>query len=411
MRACHLVFVSSLLLAAACSGSSGGSDATTAPTVKANVTYQGVFTSGVERGTVSLTSGSPATGSLKVGNDAAVSLTGTFTTATSSFAMTGGGYTVNASAGSGGTIAGTVSGTNISGTATMAAVDATTGAPARYCGIFTGNDAGMVELYFLGGTAVAAVSGMPSGYVLNGTATSSSATLSATNPQKTNTVTLNVSFNGSTLTGSATSTAYPNDRVTVSASTAACASGTAPTPTAASTYIGYAWNNGATGLVTINTGATPSGSIAWKGGAAVALSGTYNATSGAVALTGGGLTLTGTTTLTSFSGTVSGMSGSVNTAGVQAMASPSNAPVTRYCGTVGSPAGGSLILTESAGSVKGVYVYGTSSGGLSGTFFGNMAYFTWGTKVFFAGTSAAGGYAGTYSHVDYNAGSWSISGC
>lgn len=412
MRTSILSLSAAFCLMAACSGGDSGSTATTAPTVKANVTYQGVFSSGVERGTVTLTSGSPATGSLKVGTDAAVSLSGTFTAATSTFALSGGGYSVNASPGTGGSLTGTITGTGISGTGTLAALDAsTTATPAHYCGIVYGDDAGMIEFFFLGASAVGVHSGMGGSFSLNGSASGSSATLSATKPDKTNTVTVSVTFNGSTLTGTAASTAYPNEKVYVSASVAACGGSAPPTPTATSSYVGYAFNNGVSGLLSVNTGSPASGSLAWNNGGAQALSGTFNATTGALSLSGGGITITGTASAASFSGTVAGLSGSPSTAGAFALASPSSSPVTRYCGGVTGGTAGRLIMLQSDASLRGVFIFGNSSLGVSGSVTGGMAYFTGGTTAYFAGTGANGSFSGTISHERTGAGTWSLSGC
>ena len=416
MRIVSLAALGSAFLIIACSG--GGSDTTTAPTVPANATYQGVFASGVERGTVSLVSGSPATGSLVVGAAQPVALSGTFTASTSTFSMTGGGYTLTASAGSGGTIKGTVTGNGITGIGVLAALEASGAAsPTRYCGVYTGDDAGMVEFTVLGSAAIAVVNGMGGGFTMNGSASGNTATLTATggapvNGQN-NTVTVNVTFSGSSLTGTGTSTLYPSERVNVTASTQACGAPTTLTGPF-TTYLGWMGNNGYAGTISLTPGSPATGSVTWNGGSPVSLSGTYNATTGTFALTGGGISVSATANSTgTLSGGASGLPTGASTATIGALGGTGVSPVTRYCGNATGGAAGKIILMQNGTTMSGFMIWPSGSAGLNGTVNGGMVYLTAGSTLFVAGTGGASGFTGTYSHVNNNlgAGSWAASGC
>jgi len=416
MRTIRLAVIGVALISAACSGGgSGGSDATTAPSVKANITYQGVFASGLERGTISLVSGSPATGSLTVGTGAAVALSGTFSSATKSFALSGGGYNVTAAAGTNGTVSGRVAGTGITGNATMAAADASSGTTAtRYCGIYSGDDSGMADLITLGTAAVATVTGMGGGFAMTGSVSGATVTLTATGQEpstgRTNTVTANLTLSGTTLSGSGTSTLYPTQKVNLTASSVACAAQTGPTgPFDA--YVGYLANNGYTGLVTLTPGSPATGSIAWNGGASIALSGTYAASTGAFAVTGGGISISATANGASLTGTATGPLTPLTTASVIAMGSSAATRVTRSCGTTSGGMTGKVILMQAGSTLSGIFVYSNTSNALSGTSGGPWVYLAGGANVFFAGTGGSPAYAGTWAHVNNTAGNWSVSGC
>lgn len=418
MHIIRRIVFSSAMCAAACSGGSGGSDATTAPVVKANKTYQGVFASGVERGTISLVSGSPATGSLTVGAAQPVSLTGTFNAAASTFSLTGGGYTVAAEAAAGGAIKGTVTGAGITGTGMLAALDASTGTtPTRYCGVYTGDDAGMVEFTFLGSSAAAVVNGMGGGFIMNGTVSGSSATFTATGTEpgtgRTNTVTATVTISGSSITGTGTSTLYPTERSNVAASTQWCGSPSALVGPF-TTYLGWMGNNGYSGTISLTPGSPATGSVSWNGGSAVALSGTYNAATGAFALSGGGITVNATATANgSLSGSAAGLPTGASTATVGALGGTGLSPVSRFCGNTSGGAAGKIILLQNGTTMTGFMIWPSGSAALNGLTSGGMVYVTSGYTLFVAGTGTGSSFSGTYSHINNNlgAGSWAASGC
>jgi len=416
MRIIRLAFIGSALLTAACGG--GGSDAATAPTVKANTTYQGVFASGVERGSLSLVSGSPATGTLTVGAAQPVSLSGTFTTSSSTFSMTGGGYSITTSAGASGTIKGTVTGNGITGTGVLAALEAPSSAtPTRYCGVYTGDDAGMVEFTVLGSSAVAVVNGMGGGFTMNGSVSGSSATLTATGTEpgtgKTNTVTANVTVSGASLTGTGSSTLYPTQRVNISASTQSCG-----VPSALvgpfTTYLGWLGNNGYAGTISLTPGSPASGSITWNGGAPVTLSGTYNATTGAFAMSGGSISVSATANSTgALTGSATGLPTGVSTATIGGLGGTGLSPVTRYCGSTTGGAAGKIVLMQNGTTMTGFMIWSSGSAGLSGMVSGGTVYLTSGATLFVSGTGGSSGFSGTYSHSNNSlgAGGWTASGC
>jgi len=414
---------------AACGGNSG---TPTEPSIKANVTYQGIFVSGLERGTVTLVSSSPATGSISVNGKAAVALTGSFNTTTSTFSLTGSGYTVagqagtsNAPAGSpglsapalassaDGTLSGTVTGPDITGTATMAAAETGSGVTTtRYCGVHMGDDSGMLDVILMGNVGVATRAGMGGGFVLSGTVAGTKVTLSVTGLEpgsgRQNTVTANLTLAGTTLSGSASSTLYPAEVVTITTSSTACQS--VPQSGPYTSYVGWVWNNGYTGLLTLVPGSPATGTLAWNGGAPVALTGTYNATTGAFSMTGGGTTITATATEGTLSGSASGLPPTTSNGAVRGLGSSAATPVTRYCGSLSGGMSGKVIFGQAGSVLAGIVVYGTTTLVLSGMNGGAWVYLPAGTQMFMAGTGSPGTYNGTWGHVNDTVGNWSATG-
>lgn len=417
-----------------CSGDGGP----TGPTIEPNVTYQGVFSSGVERGTITLVSSSPATGSLSVGGQTAVSLTGVFNTSTSAFSLTGGGYTITgtatagsaasgtppATSASGGpafsssttsTLTGAITGPGITGTATMSAAAAPAGTTVTaYCGVYTGDDSGMVDVITLGGSAVATVRGMGGGFAMSGTASGSSVTLTVTGQEpgsgRTNTVTVNLTISGTTISGTGSSTLYPTQRVNVTGSSTACVAAVAPIGPFTS-YVGWAANNGYTGLVTLTPGTPATGTIKWNAGAATALSGTYTAATGVFSVTGGGITINATASGATLTGTATGALPPLTTASLGAIGSSSATPVTRYCGPFSGGMSGQAIVMQRGSTLSGIVVYSNTSLALSGTTGGTWVYLAGAADMFLAGTGTPVSYTGTWAHVNDTAGTWLMSGC
>lgn len=424
----------------------GGSDDPTAPTTPTNATFHGVFASGVERGSITLVSGTPATGTLTVGNGTPVALTGSFNTATSAFSLSGGGYSVNATAGAGtiagnvassatfvartgtlsgtgvsaatasaaNTVSGTVTGPGITGTGMLAAVtSAATTTTTRYCGIYSGDDSGMGDIIVLGNSAVATVVGMGGGFTMSGTVSGSTVTLTATGTEpgtnRTNTVSATLTLSGGTLSGPASSTLYPTHRVTVTTSSSGCAG--APTTGPYSSFVGLANNNGYSGLVTLTPGTPATGSIAWNNGAAVSLSGTYNAATGAFSVSGGGITINATASGSMLTGTATGSLSPLNTAGVTALGSSSATPVTRYCGPFTGGTTGRVIVMQGGSTLHGAVIYGNTSLVLNGTTGGSWVYMAGGATMFLAGTGNAASYTGTWSHTNDTVGAFTLTPC
>lgn len=153
-----LVVIATALSVASCSSSSGSSTGPgTGPT-----TFQGVFAADTKSGVLTLVSGSPASGELAFSGGPTVALSGTFTSSTSAFAMTGGGYAVSATVNSSNQLSGTLTGTGIATAGSLVAqAVATTATAIRYCGMYTGGDNGRINFSVLGQSvaAVATVSG------------------------------------------------------------------------------------------------------------------------------------------------------------------------------------------------------------------------------------------------------------
>lgn len=438
--------LAAMTAAAVFSWSCGGSDDPSGPTTPTSATFNGVFASGVERGTITLVSGTPATGTLTVGNEPPVVLTGSFNAATSAFTLSGGGYSVNTTAGAGviagnvassatlvartgplhgtginaatgasaNTMSGTITGPGITGTGTMAAVNnAATATTTRYCGIYWGDDSGMADVIVLGTSAVATVAGMGGGYTMSGTVSGSTITLSATGLEpgtnRTNTVTAIGTLSGGTLSGSGSSTLYPTHQTSVLLSSSGCAG--APTTGPYSSYVGLANNNGFSGLVTLTPGTPATGSIAWNNGAAVSLSGTYNAATGAFSVSGGGITINATASGSMLTGTATGSLSPLNTAGVTALGSSSATPVTRYCGPFTGGTTGKVIVMQGGSTLHGAVIYGNTSLVLGGTTGGSWVYMAGGANMFLAGSGTAASYAGTWSHVNNTAGTFTLTPC
>ncbi len=392
----------------------GGGESSTAPAPAANAKYEGVFASGSERGTISLQAGSPATGSLVLGTTPPVALTGTYTAATAAFALSGGGYTVQGTAASN-AVTGTVSGTGINGVGTMSAVAAASASvTTRYCGVFTGDDSGMADIIVSGGVAAASITGMGGGYGMVGTASGSSVTVSVTGKEpgtgRTNTITANLTVNGATISGSGSSTLYPNDKVNVTASISGCGAAAQAGPF--TSYVGFAGNNGKTGLLQLNATSPATGSIAWNGGSTTALTGTYAATTGKFVVTGAdNVSITATATGVNLTGTISGPPAPYGGASVWAMGANAATPVSRFCGSTTGGMAGSVILLSGGSNILGLWINGGGSILLNGSGGTGWLYAAGSTQMFFAATGSSASYSGTYAHVNGAAGSWSVSGC
>jgi len=398
---------------AACGG--GSSDGSTAPAPAANAKYQGVFASGSERGTVSLTAGSPASGSLVLGTAAPVALTGTYTAATAAFALSGGGYAVQGTAANN-AVTGTVSGTGINGVGTMSAVAAATAdATTRYCGVYTGDDSGMADVIVSGSVAAASVTGMGGGFGMIGTVSGSSVALSVTGKEpgtgRTNTITANFSISGSTISGGGSSTLYPTQRVTFTGSTSGCGAAAATGPF--TSYVGFAGNNGVTGLLQLNATSPATGSIKWNGGATTALAGTYDAATGKFVVTGSdGATITATASGASLTGAISGPPKPYGGAGVWALGSSATTPVNRYCGATSGATAGTVILLSAGSNILGLWINSSGSMLLNGSGGNGWVYAAGGgAQMYFAATGSGSSYSGTWAHVNDTAGAWSVSGC
>jgi hypothetical protein len=455
------------LVAAACSGDSPS--APPPPIVPASVKYSGVFASGVERGTITLTTGSftsgqlsvrgsaaaasngslasvksvlalaagetvPATGTMTVGSGTAVPLSGTYTTATSTFAVSGGGFTVAAAAISSGTLSGTVTGAGITGVGTMSAVSTATASSSRFCGVYTGDDSGMFEIILSGSTAAATVSGMGGGFAMTGTVAGSTVKLTVTGKEpgsgKTNTLNATATIAGTELSGSGSSTLYPNDKVTLSGSSIGCA--VVPSAGPFSDFQGIVGGtNLSKGVVSISTGSPPTGSLSiYDGtgtpGSKVSLKmESFDAAKGSYVMSYPGEQL---------NLSVSGVSLTGSTALQGKIVGLGDSPVA-FCGTYGGTTSGRVffIMNTPGGSnyagtsMKLVGLMWTSVAlsaavvPISGSGSPSWSYAAAGASTFFAGQSmivktqaypaGARGYTGTWADVNDGKGTWTASLC
>ncbi len=211
----------------------GGSPSEPTPaTVSTN--YSGVFATGTQSGTITLTIGNPATGTLRPAGGASIALpaipmradpfatrdglfaapvplTGTYVDATKTFTMAGGGYNLTATIDGAGQVSGTLNGTTadtkgvVSALATNPATATTT-----YCGTFSGTNSGRLSVVVRGTEAKGlAVEVTGEGTNLSGTVSGNTVTLGwkplgAGGVVGTGTATGTIS--GSTLAGSWTNT-------------------------------------------------------------------------------------------------------------------------------------------------------------------------------------------------------------
>lgn len=438
---------------AACGGTTdtGG---TTTPTSTPR-TYTGTFAAGGQRGTISLTTGTTATGTLHLnGVTGDVTLGGSFTSSTNTFNMTGGGYTVVAQPASGTAsdiapeaaasaaptgpvfatttaappvLTGTVSGgqlalnatlTVVANTASTSSGGTTTTTPTRYCGVGTGSDAAMIDLIINGTTAAANLVIMGGQGTMTGTATANTATVSITNPQKTNTLTATFTFDGTTATGVGTSTQYPAERTNVLLTTAGCIDATAPA--AYSRYVTIGYNNGQLTRLDMLPGPPATGTVDFSG-TLFDLTGTFTAGTspgtGSFSLSSSSWTVAATAADSGVTGTLARRSDGF-TFGLIGLGSNTATPVSRYCGTYTSrnPSGANksgpvALLTRGASAKLAI-----GQGGGSPVFTANAG----GTWVFgmmrsgyayMAGTLSGTTFSGTYTDIDDYLGTFTATPC
>jgi hypothetical protein len=442
--------VGAAMLLVACGGSPSDTPVTPADTPR---TYSGTFAAGGQRGTITLTTGTPASGTLHLnGVTGDVTLGGSFTSSSNTFNMTGGGYTVVAQPASGTVsdvapdapasasptgpafatttaaapvLTGTVSGGQLALNATLTAVSntasgtSTTTTPTRYCGVATGSDAAMLDLIINGTTAAANLVIMGGQGTMTGTATANTATVSITNPQKTNTLTVSFTFDGTTATGVGTSTQYPSERTNGVLTTAGCIDATAPA--AYTKYLTIGYNNGALARLDMVPGSPATGSADLGSGQTSDLTGTFTAGTGAgtgsFSLSSTSLTVAATAADSGVTGTMARKSDGF-TYGLIGLGSNAATPVTRYCGTYTSknPSGvaktGPVMLLTRGASAK----LAIGQGGGSPVFTANAG----GTWVFgmvrsgyayMAGTLSGTTFSGTYTDIDNYLGTFTVNPC
>jgi hypothetical protein len=158
---------------------------------------------------------------------------------------------------------------------------------------------------------------------------------------------------------------------------------------------------------------TVTGTLSYDGGAAVALTGTYDNTSDVLALTGGGFTLDG-----GFDGT-DRIEGLVSGTASGTFVSASGATATAYCGNYAVTSGGGDVGTFSfviAGSVvrgNAVSSVDQTLNALDGTFVGGtINIFDPGTTTVLAtGTLSGTNVSGTFDDLAGTSGTWSGTVC
>lgn len=229
----------SVVVLTACGGSSPSAPDQT-PTTPApqtqTVTYSGTFQSSNDSyGSITLSAQVPvgllstvdgvsftraiatASGTLKPGVSATIPLSGTYDTATGKFAVTGGGFTVNA------TVTATADGNVLNGTITTATTQGAvvalpppaTGTVITYCGNYTGDGSGTLVVTRRDNKLVALVAekGSPAPYSITGSLTGT-AVLFQFNfaPPDVGTTTVTGTLNGSVITGTWVSNYTENGR-------------------------------------------------------------------------------------------------------------------------------------------------------------------------------------------------------
>lgn len=222
------LLISSLGSISACGGSSPSApDATPSASTPQTtaITYSGTFQSSNDSfGTITLTAQVPvaalaavdgvslpratasATGTLKPGISASIPLTGTYDTVTGKFAVSGGGFTVNAA------VTATPDGNVLNGTITTATTQGAvvalpppaTGSVITYCGNYTGGTTGTLVVTRRDNKLVALVAekGAPAPYSINGTLNGTAVDLSFTwAPPDVGSTTVTGTLNGGVITG------------------------------------------------------------------------------------------------------------------------------------------------------------------------------------------------------------------
>ena len=211
------------LILSACGGSGGGNP--TSPSQPTPATYSGAFATGTRSGTITLVAGSPATGSLNIAGSVVASLSGTYSASTSSFSMSGGGFTLAATVDANNQLSGTLTGSTAGTTGVVVGIAVASGKTnTTYCGTFSGTSAGTEDAVIVGSTVTAlAVDTNGQGSVITGTVSGSTVTLSwkpLLSPGVYGVGTATGTISGSTISG--TWSASQGEKGTFTASSAGC---------------------------------------------------------------------------------------------------------------------------------------------------------------------------------------------
>lgn len=158
---------------------------------------------------------------------------------------------------------------------------------------------------------------------------------------------------------------------------------------------------------------TVTGTLSYDGGAAVALTGTYDDATNILALTGGGFTLGG-----SFDGT-DRIEGLVTGAASGTFVSASGASGTAYCGSYTETSGGgddgtfSFVISGSVVRGNAVSSVDQTLNALDGTFSGGTIniFFPGTTNVLATGTLSGSNVSGTFDDLQGTTGDWSGTVC
>ncbi len=173
VRSCTAALLALGALACAKSG-----DAPTSTADATRATYDGVFATGAKSGIVQLTTGTPATGTLTMTGGATVPLTGSYDAKASTFAVSGGGYSITAAVSRTQELTGALWGASSATSGVLAAYRLNQAAPSlKVCGTFAGSMAGTLNAVVSGTSVLAiAVDGAGNGMTASGTLNGSAIT-------------------------------------------------------------------------------------------------------------------------------------------------------------------------------------------------------------------------------------------
>jgi hypothetical protein len=411
------------LTAAACGGNDEPDSAITQP--PASTFYEGVVTSGVTRGLVTLRSGSPATGTISVGDDAPVSLTGT--SISGQFLLSGGGFTIAASPQANDVLLGSASGGALQTSATLAAIQSV-GRLERYCGVYTGTDAGMVSVAIQDNQAIAAVQGMGASFAMSGTASGTSVnflfTRTETGTNRPSTITANLQLQDGVLKGTASNSLYPGGGVTVTGTREGCGGRVVPPvlevfagAITAPSRILHVW------LTVMGNGypmQATSGFIGDSVTGRIPVQGTYNRPTRVLTFSGSGITASARVAdnLKTFTGTVTGtgtLGSQLNGYSIDGLTGDAASPPKLHCGSMEGTMKGPIVVVVHDENLSAFVRYDLMPRRLGGWAGKGWLYFNDNLHTFWAATETSSSptpvFDGTWSSDIPLIGTWQVRSC
>lgn len=397
--------------AAAAQVACAGGDGATAPS--ASTRYEGVLTSGVERGVVTLQSGNPAIGSLTVGENAPIALSGS--SANGKFTLTGGGYTLAASTTSDGALLGTVTGGQLQALANLGALASSEpGSAVRYCGVYTGGDAGMGDVLVQGSKAVATVTGMGGGFSISGSAKATGVNLRIDTVEAVTrrpvTITANLARTADTLYGTAENSLYMDDDPTVVVATRGGCNATRP-PGPYTVFTGFMTKVDFLRPIQLYTAPEVRAVLSTPNAPATFIGGTYNSATGVFHLSGSGITVRATVVGNRFTGTVTG--GPWDGATLLGLGGTAAQVPQHYCGNQTGVLAGQMAIVAIGTDALGAWLAENRfPRTVGGSFGGAWVYLSDGGSTFWAGSrDGLADMNGTWSSDLPAVGGWSASLC